>query len=781
MSVRSSGRAPTPQTRSVVLPVLPLRDAVYFPGTPNTLHVVRDQSVRALQRGLAADRRVLVVSQRDMAVDDPSAGDLYQVGTVCEVLQALPLPDTSMRVSLRGLHRARAERITARSGVLSAHAEKMPDIVAMNAETEALMRECVALFASVVELGKGVAPEAAQAIAHIGEPGLLTDSIAHHMVLRPAEKQVLLEEADVNLRLATLFRLLKREDEVIRLGAAIHRRVQDELGDSQREYYLREQLKAIQFELRTHENRLGEADEYAQQIGAAQMPTPVRERAEAEVRRLDRTPSASPEAQTVRNYLDALVAVPWSVQSEDRLDVKAAAAILDHSHFGLDAVKERVLEHLAVRQLRQTVRGPVLCFVGPPGVGKTSIARVIAEAMGRKFSRIALGGVVDEAELRGHRRTYIGSMPGRIVQSLIHCGVRNPVLVLDELDKLGVGGRGDPVSALLEILDPEQNTGFVDHYLDAPIDLSGVMFIATANNVYGLPPALRDRMELVTFSGYTDREKAAIANSFLVPGAVEAHGLTAKQLQFSPEAIALLIREYTRESGARELGRQIEAVCRKIARRIAAGEKVAPKVNAATVRSMLGAPPYGSVASGPAQPGIAWGLVVGQAGGDVLPVEVALTPCMGNKPELTLTGNLGTVLRESAEAALTHIRGLMPEAAAGHNVHVHLPEGGVPKDGPSAGLTVAAALGSAFMNRTLPAGFAMTGEISLLGRVLAIGGLREKLLAALRAGFTDVIVPGANADGLDDLPQEVGHGLRIHAVSHVNEAFSLLGLDGESS
>ncbi|MHB8637951.1 MAG: endopeptidase La [Fimbriimonadaceae bacterium] len=760
----------------MVLPVLPLRDVVYFPGSPNTLHVVRDQSVRALQRGLAADRRVLVLSQRDMAVDDPRAGDLYEIGTVCDVLQALPLPDTSMRVSLRGLHRAQAERIVGRAGVLFAHAHVVPDVVSMNAETEALMRECVALFATVVELGKGVAPEAAQAIAHIADPGLLTDSIAHHMVLRPPDKQALLEEADVNLRLAHLFRMLKREDEVIRLGVAIHRRVQDELGDSQREYYLREQLKAIQHELRTHEDRLNEADEYTQQIESAQMPAAVRERADAEVRRLDRTPSASPEAQTVRNYLDALVAVPWNVQSEDRLDVRAAAAILDNSHFGLEAVKERVLEHLAVRQLRQTVRGPVLCFVGPPGVGKTSIARVIAEAMGRKFARIALGGIVDEAELRGHRRTYIGSMPGRIVQSLIQCRVRNPLIVLDELDKLGVGGRGDPVSALLEILDPEQNSGFVDHYLDAPIDLSGVMFVATANSVYGLPPALRDRMEIVAFSGYTDREKAAIANSFLVPHAVDEHGLTQAHMRFSAEAIDLLIREYTRESGARELGRQVDAVCRKVARLIAAGEPAPSEIDDATVRNMLGAPPYSKDAVGPAEVGMAWGLVVGDAGGDVLPVEVALTPCVSNKPELTLTGNLGSVLRESAEAALTHIRGTMPLAAAGQDVHVHLPEGGVPKDGPSAGLTVAAALGSAFLARPLPAGWAMTGEISLLGRVLAVGGVREKLLAALRAGFTDVIVPTGNAPALDELPSEVRDGLRIHAVAHVTDAFKLLGL-----
>ena len=384
---------------------------------------------------------------------------------------------------------------------------------------------------------------------------------------------------------------------------------------------------------------------------------------------------------------------------------------------------------------------------------------------------------MDEAELRGHRRTYIGSMPGRIVQSLIHCGVRNPVLVLDELDKLGAGGRGDPVSALLEILDPEQNSGFVDHYLDAPIDLSGVMFIATANSVYGLPPALRDRMEIVTFSGYTDREKAAIANSFLVPHAIKAHGLTSKQIQFTVQAIDLLIREYTRESGARELGRQIDSVCRKVARRIAAGEKVSPKIHATTVRAMLGSPPYSKDAVGPAQPGMAWGLVVGDAGGDVLPVEVALTPCLGNKPELTLTGNLGNVLRESAEAALTHIRAKMPDAAKGYDVHVHLPEGGVPKDGPSAGLTVAAALAGAFMERTLPNGWAMTGEISLLGRVLGIGGVREKLLAALRAGFTDVIVPTGNESALDELPPEVKDGLRIHCVSHVSEAFKLLSLD----
>lgn len=775
MSARTSGRTPSPKTGANLLPVLPLRDVVYFPGTPNTLHVVRDQSVRALQRGLAADRRVLVLSQRDMAVDDPTAADLYTVGTVCEVLQALPLPDTSMRVSLRGLHRCRAEKVTSKSGVLYAQATELLDVVNLNTELEALMRECVNLFAIIVELGKGVPPEAAQAIAHIAEPSLLTDSIAHHMVLRPPDKQALLDQADVNLRLAHLFEFLKREEEVIRLGASIHRRVQDELGDSQREYYLREQLKAIQSELRTRENRVDETEEYTRAIEAAEMPAPVRERAESELRRLDRSPAASPEAQTMRNYLDALVSVPWNKQSEDRLDVREAAAVLDRSHYGLEAVKERVLEYLAVRQLRNTVRGPVLCFVGPPGVGKTSIARVIAEAMGRKFARLALGGVVDEAELRGHRRTYIGSMPGRIVQSLINCGVRNPVLVLDELDKLGAGGRGDPVSALLEILDPEQNSGFVDHFLDAPVDLSGVMFIATANSVYGLPPALRDRMEIVSFSGYTDREKSAIADSFLIPQATDEHGLGELGLSFTPEAVSLLIRDYTRESGARELRRQIDGICRKVARRFAAGEQVSPDVDPDAVRSMLGAPPYEKEAVGPAQIGLAWGLVVGDAGGGVLPVEVALTDAHGNKPELTLTGNLGNVLRESAEAALTYIRGYLPDAAA-KDIHVHLPEGGVPKDGPSAGLTVAAALAGAMSHRPLPAGWAMTGEISLLGRVLGVGGVREKLLAALRAGFTDVIIPKSNESSQEELPPEVKEGLRIHLVSNIGEAFDLLGL-----
>lgn len=776
MSVRTPRRAPAPRNGSVVLPVLPLRDVVYFPGTPNTLHVVRDQSVRAVQRCLAGDRRVLVLSQRDMSIDDPSVADLYETGTVCEVLQALPLPDTSMRASLRGLFRARATNIAGRAGVLFAHASELRDIVSLDAETEALMRECLALFATIVEMGKGVAPEAAQAIAHIADPSLLTDSIAHHMVLRPPDKQALLEEPDVSKRLNALFKLLKREDEVIRLGASIHRRVQDELGDSQREYYLREQLKAIEGELRSRENRLSEADEYLQQIEAAQMPPAVRERAEGEVRRLDRTTSASPEAQTMRNYLDALVAVPWNRQSEDRLDVTAAAEVLNRSHFGLEAVKERVLEYLAVRQLRQTMRGPVLCFVGPPGVGKTSIARVIAEAMGRRFARLALGGVMDEAELRGHRRTYVGSMPGRIVQSLIQCGVRNPVLVLDELDKLGAGGRGDPVAALLEILDPEQNAAFVDHYLDAPVDLSAVMFIATANSVYGLPPALRDRMEIVPFSGYTDREKASIAYQFLLPHSIEEHGLAGRDLRFTPEAVNLLIGEYTRESGARELGRQIDAICRKLARRIAGGEEVAAETTAKTVQELLGAPPYTREAVGSNEVGMAWGLVVGDAGGDVLPVEVALTPCLGNKPELTLTGNLGSVLRESAEAALTYIRGMLPDTTSGHDVHVHLPEGGVPKDGPSAGLTVAAALAGAFSGRALPTGWAMTGEISLLGRVLAVGGVREKLLAALRAGFTNVILPAGNAAALDELPSEVKAGLKLHAVAHVNEAFELLGL-----
>ncbi len=669
-------RSNSKPVKQVTLPILPLRDAVYFPGTPNTLHVVRDQSVRALKRSVAGDRRVLVISQRDMSVDDPSATDLYTVGTVCEVLQALPLPDTSMRVSLRGLHRARAEQLSGRNGIFIAQAFELTETTSDSVETEALMRECVALFAVVVELGKTVPPEAAQATAHISEAGLLTDSIAHHMVLRPADKQALLEEVDVDRRLESLFRMLKREVEVLRLGAAIHRRVESELGDSQRDYYLREQLKAIQSELRTHENRLGEAESYSLQIAESGMPCLVRERAEAEVRRLDLAAAASPEAQTMRNYVECLVSIPWAKETEDRLDVKAAGAILDQSHYALDKVKERILEQLAVRQLKPRGRGPVLCFVGPPGVGKTSIARVIAEAMGRKFVRIALGGVLDEAELRGHRRTYVGSMPGRIVQGLIQCGSRNPVVVLDELDKLGAGGRGDPVAALLEILDPEQNTAFMDHYVDAPVDLSGVMFIATANSVFGLPSALRDRLEVVQFSGYTDLEKVSIAKSYLIPQALEAHGLKPKQLSFSDESLCHLIREYTFESGARQLARQIAAVCRKIARRIAGGESVTAKVTPAMLKEMLGAPPFAPASKVEVEPGMAWGLVVGEAGGDVLPVEVALSPCRGSGSDLTLTGNLGDVLKESAEAALTHLRSFLPESLEKTDIHIHLPEGG---------------------------------------------------------------------------------------------------------
>lgn len=773
MSGRSLSR--TTSSRSV-LPVLALRDAVYFPGTPNTLHVGREPSVRALRRCLDGSRRVLVISQRDMAIDEPGPADLFAVGTECEILHALPLPDTTLRVSLRGLQRAMASRVTQRKGILSAQWSPVPETLEYTSKVEALMRECVTLFAGIVELGNVIPPEAALTISHIADPSLLADSIAHHMPLRPLVKQGLLEESDVERRLERLFEALKIESEVIRLGVSIHHKVEAELAEGQREYWLREQLKAIQGELQLRENRVGETEEYLAKIEAAAMPVEVRSRAEAEVRRLDRTPVSSPEGQVSRTYLDALLAFPWEAATEDQLDIQAAAAVLDENHFGLATVKDRILEQLAVRRLRKSQRGPILCFVGPPGVGKTSVARSVADAMGRRFARISVGGMLDEAELRGHRRTYVGAMPGRIVQSMIQCGSRNPVIVIDEVDKLGVNGRGDPIGALLEIFDTEQNTAFMDHYLDAPVDLSSVLFIATANSIHTMSSALRDRMEIVAFTGYSDVEKLRIARDYLLPKALVEHGLAEIGLEVSDAALELVIGQYTRESGARHLGRQLNAIARRLARRVAEGATELPVVDEQVVHELLGVPPYQTQETTTNEPGVAWGLVVSEAGGDVLPVEVALLPALGGRPELRLTGSLGEVMKESAEAALSLVRKLHGARLGKVDIHLHLPEGAVPKEGPSAGITMVSALASAALERSLPDGWAMTGEISIRGRVLGVGGIREKLLAAVRVGMTDVIIPKANIAELPELPSEVAQALTIHAVTHVAEALDLIGL-----
>ena len=761
-----------------LVPVLAARDAVHFPSLINTLSVARPPSVRAIRRSMDTDRQVLVLSQRDMAQEDPQVQDLYKTGTLSEALQALPMPDTSLRVVLRGIRRARAVKLISRAGTFWAEIEELEEADANGLEVDAIMRASVDSFSRVVGMNKHIPPEAMQSVSRVDSAGTMADTIAHHLPLRPSEKQSLLEEVHCRERLEKVFELLKREEQILDLDAEIRKRVERELGDGQREYYLREQLKVIQEELQAREERLGETDEYRRRIDSCGMPESVLEKIGAELRRLDRIPANSPEGMVLRNYLDCLVDLPWQQMTDDLIDVGAAKRLLDEKHYGLDKVKTRILDYLAVRQLRGTVQGPILCFVGPPGVGKTSIARSIADAMGRKFVKLSLGGVRDEAEIRGHRRTYVGSMPGRLIEGLRHANARNPVVVLDEIDKMGTDYQGDPTAALLEALDPEQNRRFSDHYIEVPFDLSEVMFVATANLIENIPPALRDRMEVIRFPSYTDEERAQIAQSFLVPKAIEEHGLKSNQIEFGDEAIRAIIRDYTRESGVRNLDRAIKAVCRKVARRIAEGETVAVSIDEQRLVESLGQPAFRRQELTERElVGTATGMVVGEYGGDVLSIEVSLMEPHGDKPELNLTGNLGDVMKESALAAMTFVRANSEAIGIGrsfkYDAHVHVPQGAIPKDGPSAGLTIGVALASAASGRAVRQDVAMTGEVTLRGKVLGVGGIRDKVLAAHRYGMRCVILPEENRLDLEELPESVRAALDIQLVSDLFQALDI--------
>jgi ATP-dependent Lon protease len=777
MASRGTGRTKEkPPARPLpARPVLAIRDAVHFPGAINTVHVVRDASLRAVRKALNEDQTVIVLSQRDMSVEDPAPGDLFQIGTLSEILQSIPLPDGSLRVALRSLARVRAKKVETVGGAFQTSVQPLVEIPAEDTEGEALGRACVASFTRIVELNPEVPPESLQGLAQADDGGALADAILHHLPIRSPEKQEMLERLDHRERLEGTLALLKREEKVLQVGHQISRRVDRAIGEGQRELYLREQLRAIQEELRESGEEPSEVDEYRQKLEQANLPDAAREHAEAEIRKLERTPAASPEGMVLRNYLDTLVSLPWNHETEDRLDVNAAQRLLDEQHYGLDKVKDRILDHLAVRQLRGSLRGPILCFVGPPGVGKTSIGRSIAEAMGRQFVRISLGGVRDEAEIRGHRRTYVGSMPGRILAGLRTCGSRNPVVILDEIDKLASGVQGDPTSALLEALDPEQNRRFSDHYVEVPFDLSHVLFVATANLLENVPPALRDRMEVIPFASYTQAERREIAARFLVPRAREEHGFGEHQLEFPSASLDTLVADYTREAGVRDLGRQIDALCRKAARQVAQGLTERVVLDGECLGRFLGRPKFRrSPLDIRAQVGCANAMVVSEAGGDIVTVEVSLTQPLGERPELILTGNLGAVMRESAQAALTAVRAALEGSAdCRRDVHIHVPEAAVPKDGPSAGLPLAVALASAFLGRAVRGDVAMTGEITLRGRILPVGGVPEKILAASRAGLTSVFLPAENEPDLDEVPPEVLATLKLEPVERLGDALEL--------
>jgi ATP-dependent Lon protease len=755
------------------LPVLPLREFVVFPYMVLPLFVARESSIAAVEDALAADRLVLLVAQRNADDEEPEPDDLHRVGTVAMVMRSMRLPDGRLKVLLQGLSKAviesYVENDTARwACVVPLPEEEEPEWCV---EAEAVMRNVRIRVEELLPL-KNLPPEVLSITANVHEPGRLADLVASNLKLRLSEAQEILEVQDPLVRLRRIDALLKRELDVTTMQAEIQSQAKEEMSRSQREHFLREQLRAIQAELGETDPRVEEVAEYRDKVEDAQLDGEAYEEAQRQLRRLERMHPESPEAQVVRSYLEWLSELPWSRVSPDRLDLRRARSILDEDHAHLASIKDRILEFLGVRKLRHDSRGPILCFAGPPGVGKTSLGRSIARAMGREFVRVSVGGTRDEAEIRGHRRTYVGALPGRIIQGIKQAGTRNPVFMLDEIDKLGNDFRGDPSSALLEVLDPEQNGKYSDHYLNVPFDLSEVFFIATANTLEAIPSPLRDRMEVIRLAGYTPEEKVEIARSFLIPRQVDAAGLPEDRVRWSEPAIRHVVTDYTAEAGVRNLDRQIAAICRKAARRAAEGCEKPLRVNRNTLAQLLG-PPRRLQETALAEPqvGQANGLAWTEAGGEMLRVEVAETPGRG----LMLTGQLGDVMKESGHAALTFVRSKLAELGPTHantlrrQLHVHVPAGAIPKDGPSAGVTIAVALLSLATGIPVRHDVAMTGEITLRGRVLPVGGVREKALAALRTGIRTVVLPAANMADLCEIPGELARRIRFVPAEHMDD------------
>jgi ATP-dependent Lon protease len=764
------------------LPILPLRDTVLFPNSFMPLAVARESSVKLIDDAIADGKLIAVFTQRDAAVEEPIREDLYAVGTATHIHKMFKLPDGSLRLIVQGLARLTLGEIVSthpylRAGVTAASEDTNDNDVI---EIDALARNIKTNFQQVVSLSPLLSDDLQTLAMNISEPGRLADFIASSLTtISTAVKQEVLETLDIRARMDNLNRILIKELEVLELGSKIQSQVQSEVGKNQREYFLREQMKAIQKELGEGDDQTKEVEELAEKIEAAGMPEAVKKEAVRELDRLSKMPVAAAEYTVSRTYLDWLVALPWNRRTDEVIDLQKTKSVLDADHSGLEKAKDRIIEYLAVRKLNPTVKGPILCFVGPPGVGKTSLARSIAESLGRKFVRVSLGGMRDEAEIRGHRRTYIGALPGQIVQGLRRAESKNPVFILDEIDKLGSDFRGDPSSALLEVLDPEQNNTFRDHYLDVPFDLSEVLFITTANILDPVPPALRDRMEVLEIAGYTEEEKLRIATDHLVDKQVKNHGLTSEYMQFSADALRQVIRGYTREAGVRNLEREIGALCRKVARRRAEGDETPIAVTPEVVLQMLGAPRFldEEMEERTKEPGVAIGLAWTPVGGEVLFIEASR---MAGTGSLTLTGQLGDVMKESARAALSWLRmhareyGIDPDFFKNAEMHVHVPSGAIPKDGPSAGVTMATAMASQLTGRPVRSEVAMTGEITLSGRVLPVGGIKEKVLAARRLGINEVILPKQNGKNIDeDLTPELRQNLIVHLVSTIDEVLAL--------
>ncbi|MBP2649578.1 MAG: lon1 [Firmicutes bacterium] len=755
------------------IPLLPLRGILVFPYMIIHLDVGREKSISALEEAMVHDRLIMLATQRDAQNDKPEPGDIFRIGTVVEIKQLLKLPGGTIRVLVEGLHRAKIVEYVDHEPFYMVEIEEYEESETKTSEVEALTRTVIHQFEQWVKLSKKIPAETLVSVVVVEEPGRLTDLIASHLSLKIEDKQLLLAALDIKERLEQLCDILGREMEILELEKKINVRVRKQMEKTQKEYYLREQLKAIQKELGDKEDRAAEIDEYRQRMKEQELPKEVAEKINKEIDRLEKMPPMVAESAVIRTYLDWLLALPWSKETDDRLDIDSAESILENDHYGLEKVKERILEYLSIRKLATKMKGPIICLVGPPGVGKTSLARSIARAMERKFVRISLGGVRDEAEIRGHRRTYVGALPGRIIQGMRTAGSHNPVFLLDEIDKMSADFRGDPSSALLEVLDPEQNNTFSDHYVELPFDLSKVLWVVTANVMHNIPRALLDRMEIINIAGYTEEEKVQIAKRYLVTKQIADHGLNSEQIVFSEGTVQKIIRDYTREAGVRSLERNIATLCRKAARQIVQEKRTTVKITAQNLHIFLGASKFRHAqAESTSEVGVATGLAWTEVGGEVLGVEVST---MKGKGKLTLTGQLGEVMQESAQAGFSYIRSRAQELNIDAefyekmDIHIHLPEGAIPKDGPSAGITMATAVISALTGKPVHNNLAMTGEITLRGRVLPVGGIKEKVLAAHRAGIKKIILPKENKRDLDDIPTNVKRSVEFLLVENMDE------------
>ncbi|MDB5084411.1 MAG: endopeptidase La [Bacilli bacterium] len=763
----------TKQASLRVLPLLPLRGLLVYPSMVLNLDVGRDKSVQALETAMVNDNLILLSSQKETNLDEPSPEDIFTVGTIAQIKQMLKLPNGTIRILVEGISRAQIVSFIETDAMYRVEVDELTEEQDRSPELDALVRSLLTQFEQYIKSSKKVTQETLNSVLDIEEPGRLADAIASHLTLKIKDKQAILDAVDVKERLNLLLQIMADEHEVMELERKINQRVRKQMEKTQKEYYLREQMKAIQRELGEKEGRLAEIEELKEKAKAAVLPEEFAAKLEKEIDRLEKMPPASAEGSVIRTYIDWLLSIPYTTNANSAVDINNAQQVLEDEHFGLEKVKERILEYLAVQALVGKLRGPIICLVGPPGVGKTSLGRSIATALGRKFVRVSLGGVRDEAEIRGHRRTYIGAMPGRIIQGMKTANETNPVFLLDEVDKMASDFRGDPASALLEVLDPEQNNSFSDHYIEVPYDLSKVMFITTANGTHSIPRPLLDRMELIHIPGYTEEEKVQIARRHLLPKQLENHGLSKGNLQISDEAIAKIVREYTREAGVRNLERELAAIARKAAKQIVSGDKKKVTVSAKNLNNLLGPGRYRyGVVEHENQVGVVTGLAWTEVGGDTLSIEVSVVQGSG---KLTLTGQLGDVMKESAQAAFSYIRsrvnelGIASDFHEKHDVHIHVPEGAIPKDGPSAGLAMATALVSALTGTPVSRFVAMTGEITLRGRALPIGGLKEKSLAAHRAGIKKVLIPKDNEKDLRDIPESVRSELQFVPVENMDQ------------